>query len=213
MNARTATGAEKWYDATTDENGNYELYMPNGEYEIVGVWVASESKWYPLEVSVTVQNGAAVTPEVLNLDLTEKGPNVTGSILKNGDPVAGALMNARTATGAEKWYDATTDEDGNYKLYLPGGEYEISRSMGSIRIEMVSIRSIRYGPKWRSGNIKSGSNGKRTQCKRFCFERWKASCQCINECPILRKVQKNGMMQRQMRMGTISFICRMETMK
>ena len=125
INARTATGIEKWYDAKTDDNGNYQLYLPNGEYQIIGVWVESESKWYPLEVFVTVQNGEVVNPEVLNLDLTEKGPNVKGSVIKGGKPVTGALMNARTTTGAEKWYDAKTDVNGNYQLNMPDGEYQI----------------------------------------------------------------------------------------
>ena len=60
INARTVTGAEKWFDATTDENGNYNLNLPDGEYQITGVWVDSESKWYPLDVSFTVQNGAVI---------------------------------------------------------------------------------------------------------------------------------------------------------
>ena len=114
-----------WYDSVTDQNGNFGFTLPDGEYLLYGIWLDSESKWYPLEVSFTVQNGAVVNPEQLNLDLTEKGPNVNGSILKDGQPVAGALMNARTATGAEKWYDAKTDANGNYQLYLPDGEYQI----------------------------------------------------------------------------------------
>ena len=59
--------------------GTINLNLPDGEYQITGVWVDSESKWYPLDVSFTVQNGAVNNPEVLNLDLTEKGPNVNGS--------------------------------------------------------------------------------------------------------------------------------------
>ena len=91
INARTVTGTEKWYDAKTDENGNYQLNLPDGEYQIMGVWVESESKWYPLDVSFTVQDGAVYNPEQLNLDLTEKGPNVNGSVMKNGQPVSDAL--------------------------------------------------------------------------------------------------------------------------
>ena len=81
------TGAEKWFDATTDENGNYILNLPDGEFQITGVWVDSESKWYPLDVSFTVQDGVVDNSEVLNLDLTEKKPNTNGFILKDGQPV------------------------------------------------------------------------------------------------------------------------------
>ena len=49
INASTVTGEEKWYDAKTDENGNYQLSLPDGEYQVIGVWVESESKLYPLE--------------------------------------------------------------------------------------------------------------------------------------------------------------------
>ena len=55
VNVRTITGEEKWYDAKTDDNGNYQLNMPDGDYQIVDVWVESEPKLYPLEVSFTVR--------------------------------------------------------------------------------------------------------------------------------------------------------------
>ena len=53
-----------------------------------------------------VQDNAVVNPEVLNLDLSEPAPNVNGSVVKDEQPVAGAMINARTVTGAEKWFDA-----------------------------------------------------------------------------------------------------------
>ncbi len=34
------------------------LSLPDGEYQIDGVWVDSESKLYPVVVSFTVQDGA-----------------------------------------------------------------------------------------------------------------------------------------------------------
>ncbi len=58
VNARTVTGEEQWFNGKTDENGKYSLNLPDGEYQIDGVWVESESKWYPLVVSFTVQDGA-----------------------------------------------------------------------------------------------------------------------------------------------------------
>ena len=54
------------------------LILPDGEYQIDDVWVESESKLYPAAVSFTIQAGVVANPEVLNLDLTEKAPNVNG---------------------------------------------------------------------------------------------------------------------------------------
>ena len=34
------------------------IILPDGEYQIDDVWVESESKWYPLDISFTVQDGA-----------------------------------------------------------------------------------------------------------------------------------------------------------
>ena len=118
VNVSTITGEAKWYNAQTDENGNYHISLPDGEYQIDDVWVDSESKWYPLEISFTVQDGAVENPEVLNLDLSEKAPNVNGSVMKDGQPVAGAWVNVSTVTGEKKWFNAQTDENGNYQLEL-----------------------------------------------------------------------------------------------
>ena len=116
---------EIWYDGVTDQDGNFGFTLPDGEYVLYGIWLGSESKWYPLDLSFRIQNGELVDPEILNLNLADKESNVKGSVKKDGQSVAGALMNARTADGSEKWYDATTDENGDYELYMPDGDYEI----------------------------------------------------------------------------------------
>ena len=112
--------------AQIDENGNYHLSLPDGEYQIDDVWVGSESKLYPVAKSFMVQDNTVDNSEVLKLDLSEPVPNVNGSVVKDEQPVAGAMINARTVTGAEKWFDATTDENGNYILNLPDGEFQIT---------------------------------------------------------------------------------------
>ena len=63
VNVSTVTGEKQWFNAKTDENGKYKLDLPDGEYQIDGVWVESESKWYPFVVSFTVQDGAVINPE------------------------------------------------------------------------------------------------------------------------------------------------------
>ena len=59
VSADTVTGEKQWFNGKTDENGDFSLTLPDGEYQIDGVWVDSESKWYPLVVSFTVQDGAS----------------------------------------------------------------------------------------------------------------------------------------------------------
>ena len=125
VNVRTITGEAKWYNAQTDENGNYHISLPDGEYQIDDVWVDSESKLYPVAESFTVQDNAVVNPKVLNLDLSEPASNVNGSVVKDGQPVAGTWVNVSTITGEAKWYNAQIDENGNYHLSLPDGEYQI----------------------------------------------------------------------------------------
>ena len=70
---------------------NIELTLPDGEYQIDGIWVESESKWYPIVVSFKVQDGEVDNPDRLIFDLSEKASNVTGSVVKDGKPVVGVL--------------------------------------------------------------------------------------------------------------------------
>ena len=110
---------------TTDENGNYILNLPDGEFQITGVWVDSESKWYPLDVSFTVQDGAVINSEELNFDLTEKEPNTNGSVMKDGQSVSDVWVSAHTVKGEEQWFNGKTDENGKFSMSLPDGEYQI----------------------------------------------------------------------------------------
>ena len=82
---------DKWYNAVADQNGNFAFTVPDGEYQLQGIWVDSESKWYPLDLSFTVQDGVVDQPDLLQLDLSEKSPNANGSVMKDGQPVAGAM--------------------------------------------------------------------------------------------------------------------------
>ena len=63
--------------------------------------------------------------ECLQLDLSKPASNVNGSVMKGGLPVAGTWVNVSTVTGETKWYNAQTDESGNYHISLPDGEYQI----------------------------------------------------------------------------------------
>ena len=101
VSAHTVTGEERWFNGKTDGDGNFSLTLPDGEYQIDGSLGESESKWYPYVVSFTVQDGKVDNPDLLKLDLTEKGPNATGSIIKDGQPVVDVWVSAHTVTGEE----------------------------------------------------------------------------------------------------------------
>ena len=65
ISARTVTGEEKWFNGKTDENGKFSMTLPDGEYQIEGIWIDSESKWYPSVIAFTVQDGEVVDPNAI----------------------------------------------------------------------------------------------------------------------------------------------------
>ena len=67
VSAHTVKGEEKWFNGKTDENGKFSMTLPDGEYQIEGIWIDSESKWYPLVKSFTVQDGEVVDPNQLHI--------------------------------------------------------------------------------------------------------------------------------------------------
>ena len=81
--------------------GTISLTYQMESIKLMGVWVDSESKWYPFVVSFKVQDGAVINPDVLKFDLTEKGPNTNGSVMKDGQPVSDVWVSAHTVTGEE----------------------------------------------------------------------------------------------------------------
>jgi uncharacterized GH25 family protein len=118
-------GPDAWYDAQTDNNGVFKFNLPDGKYQLHGVWVSSESKWYPLQVTFEVVNGKLLNGETLDIDLTEKEPNITGTVTNGTAPVSGVAFSAHALNGEEYWYDAKTDGNGKFNFTLPDGEYQI----------------------------------------------------------------------------------------
>ena len=69
VNAHTGTGEEIWFNAMTDENGNYGLTLPDGDFIIEGIWVEKEQKWYPLNMNFSVVDGVLQGQTELVIDL------------------------------------------------------------------------------------------------------------------------------------------------
>jgi hypothetical protein len=121
----TLDGA-KWYDSTSNSVGEFEFMLPDGQYQIDGVWVDLDSKWYELYQKFYVFNGQLIGDKLLKIDLenlVEK--NVTGSLKKGMEPLANVTFSIRTLTGEIKWYDTRTDDLGNFALYLPNNSYKL----------------------------------------------------------------------------------------
>jgi 2',3'-cyclic-nucleotide 2'-phosphodiesterase (5'-nucleotidase family) len=122
---RTGTGtSEKWYSTTTDANGNYSLRLPNGTYTIEGIWSTTESKWYVLQKDFTVNGNLQLNINVLTDGPVDLTPNVTGKVAKGKQAVPNVVFSVHTTgTDEVKWYDLSTDKEGNFSTILPNGTY------------------------------------------------------------------------------------------
>jgi hypothetical protein len=123
-------GAGNWFDATTDNQGNFTFQVPDASYTLDGVWVDTDKKWYPLSNNntFTVTGGALVGMSAFNVDIPtlSSTQNVSGTITKNGTPLSGITFSVHTAgTATPQWYDATSDANGSFKLSLPDGAYQL----------------------------------------------------------------------------------------
>jgi pullulanase len=122
-----STGTEQvWYDFTTDGNGNFTYTLPNGEYQVDGIWVAPT--WYPLNMKFTVQdglvNGKPFVIEALNYQLpTGDDWNVNGTLQNGVNPLANIAFSLRSTEGT--WYDTRTDANGQFVFALPDGDYVV----------------------------------------------------------------------------------------
>ncbi len=127
VSTHTTEGTEQWFDAQANEKGSFQLDLPDGTYQIEGIWVAAEEKWYPLTKKFSVQAGVLVGSEQLKIDI--KAPevvnNVNGVVSKGSNSLAGVTINAHTVNGEEKWYSSKTNENGQFGLNLPDGDYQV----------------------------------------------------------------------------------------
>jgi hypothetical protein len=123
----TNSSPEEWYDETTDENGNFQFNLPDGEFILDGIWLPAEEKWYPLAKLFQVSNGALVGGE-LKIELVPKdppSPNVFGKLTKDGQALPDITFSIHTTDEPQQWFDITTDHNGDFQISLYDGEYQL----------------------------------------------------------------------------------------
>ncbi len=114
----------KWYDARTDKNGKFNFKLPDGSYQVDGIWDGSAGKWYELNKTFTVKDGKLEGATDLQLDIAGVF-NVTGTLTKGTKALNDTVFSIRTASGDVKWVDVKTDADGKFAFKLADGSYTI----------------------------------------------------------------------------------------
>lgn len=116
-----------WYDTKSDETGKYHFMLPDGTYQLDGIWDSIEAKWYPLNQTFSVKAGKLEGSTELSIDVAVAihSDNVTGILMNGANTLSDLTFSIRTTSGEEKWYDTQTDRNGHYGLYLPNGTYMI----------------------------------------------------------------------------------------
>jgi DNA/RNA endonuclease YhcR with UshA esterase domain len=113
-----------WYDTWSDSTGKFVFELPDGSYQLDGIWVASSGRWYELNQVFTVKNGQLEGSSTLQIDVTSNF-NVTGKLTQDNKPLSNVIFSIHTTTGEVVWYDTQTDEDGNFGFKLPDGNYMV----------------------------------------------------------------------------------------
>jgi lactocepin len=113
-----------WYDAKTDASGNFVFALPDGTYQVDGIWDAANSKWYQLNQQFTVVNGALEGTLTIDVNAEIDTSNVKGTLLNGTAAVSNIVFSIRTKDGSA-WYDTQTDANGQFGFTLPDGDYVI----------------------------------------------------------------------------------------
>jgi hypothetical protein len=113
----------KWYDATSNQEGEFEIYLPDGNYQIDGIWIPTEGLWYEIYQPFTVFNGKLISKEILSIKIEEA--KITGTLKKGNEILANVSFSIQSQTGEKRWYQVESDQFGNFSLILPGGSYKL----------------------------------------------------------------------------------------
>ncbi|MEH7238184.1 MSCRAMM family protein, partial [Bacillus sp. JJ1562] len=137
VTARTVSGESLWFNGKIDENGNFGLNLPDGDFVIEGIWVDEEQKWYPLNLNFSVKAGVLQGQSELVIDLGgEQDLNVKGSISNENGKVENVDISIKSVVTGEYFY-TSTNENGDFGLQLVDGHY---------KIELVVVDGQLYTP-------------------------------------------------------------------
>jgi hypothetical protein len=116
-----------WYDTTTSQQGEFVFTLPDGNYQVDGIWLANEGKWYELNQTFQMVGGQleGATKLMINIAPVSEEGNVTGTLSKGRQALAHTIFSVRHTSGEEIWYDLQTDETGAFYANLPDGTYRI----------------------------------------------------------------------------------------
>jgi lactocepin len=117
-----------WYDARTDAAGDFGFNLPDGTYQVDGIWIPETNKWHVLNQQFTVKNGVLVgsTELQINIGSASSTPaNVTGTLTKGNEALGNIIFSIRTTEGDVVWYDTQADANGNFTFNLPDGSYMV----------------------------------------------------------------------------------------
>ncbi|MFZ7946323.1 5'-nucleotidase C-terminal domain-containing protein [Neobacillus sp. 19] len=114
----------KWYDATTDKDGKFNFKLPDGSYQVDGIWDSAAKKWFELNQTFNMKDGKLEGATELTINLAGVF-NVTGTLTKGTTALGNTVFSLHTTTGDIIWYDTKTDANGTFELKLPNGSYTI----------------------------------------------------------------------------------------
>jgi YD repeat-containing protein len=112
-----------WYDANSGKYGGFELRLPDGNYQIDGIWIESDGLWFEKYQQFTVFNGKLVANDILSVILNES--IVTGTLKKGTELLPNVSFNIQSQTGEKRWYQVESDQSGNFSFNLPSGLYKL----------------------------------------------------------------------------------------
>jgi lactocepin len=117
-----------WYDARTDASGKFGFNLPDGTYQVDGIWVAAQGKWHVLNQQFMVQGNKLVGSTELQINIGSNSSintNVSGTLTKGNEALSNVIFSIHTTSGEEVWYDTQSDTNGNFGFNLPDGTYMV----------------------------------------------------------------------------------------
>jgi len=150
--ANTSYAMQQWYSNRTNNQGGFAFDLPDGNYQIDGVWVNDDQMWYQLAKQFTVAGGILtaidqqpVSGDSLLIDLLAPVPvqgNVQAVIKADANtPADNANVQIRTQD-MMYLYSAQTNTAGRFGIDLPIGDYEL------VQVNSVNLGNIPIGQKF-----------------------------------------------------------------